>query len=198
MHVQLSDWLFAHVSAIKSRQSGQAGEVDAKGGGGSRGSEQWGGRAYFFNRRPVKRLTTGTEGTQLWTMKFDNDDDYDDDVVACCCKLNRFCSTERPRDLRLSLQHCSFPLSRPSPPAASPSVSGCVARGLAVLPDSLSGWVCGSGFVVYHNTSLPMWLAYDLQLPEPATKLGSRTWIHRGADTLVLAYSEYEEMEWII
>lgn len=112
MHVQLSGWLFAHVSAIKSRQSGQAGEVDAKGGGGSRGSEQWGGRAYFFNRRPVKRLTTGTEGTQLWTMKFDNDDDYDDDVVACCCKLNRFCSTERPRDLRLSLQHCSFPQSR--------------------------------------------------------------------------------------
>lgn len=36
VHVQLSACVFAHVSAIKSRQSGQAGEVDAEGGGGGR------------------------------------------------------------------------------------------------------------------------------------------------------------------
>lgn len=75
VHVQLSAWLFAHVSAIKSRQSGQTDEVDSEGGG------RQGGRAYFFNRRPVKR----PEGTQLWTMKFDSDDD--DDVVACLLQI---------------------------------------------------------------------------------------------------------------
>lgn len=39
VHVQLSACVFAHVSAIKSRQSGQAGEVDAEGGGGGQEEE---------------------------------------------------------------------------------------------------------------------------------------------------------------
>lgn len=39
VHVQLSACVFAHVSAIKSRQSGQAGEVDAEGGGGGQEGE---------------------------------------------------------------------------------------------------------------------------------------------------------------